>query len=132
MERAGGRWLRYALLATTLTALVVAGGWIGFDDPARRGVNLAAAIALPLQLVLFALLVVQKTGSIGFLVVWVGSTLLRILAIGAAALLVQARDDLDPMATLLTLAGLLFVLLLLELRELRITKTSLNEDTEGR
>ncbi|TVP56078.1 MAG: hypothetical protein EA351_08915 [Gemmatimonadales bacterium] len=123
-------WVRYAIPASGLTALVVAVGWLTLGADAQRGVFLAAGIALPLQLAIFALLRAQRTGSMGFLAVWVGSTLLRLMAVGGLAWWVVGRQDVDPMWALLTLAGLLFVLLMLELVELRHTGIGLNEGSD--
>lgn len=114
------RWLRYALMAAGVCGFAVLAGWLALDGPGFNGVRMAVLFALPLQLIVFGILVVQRTGSTGFLAVWVGSTLLRMLSIGLMAWVVVRRDDTDPLAALLTLAGLLFVLLLLELRELRV------------
>jgi len=121
------RWVRYALQAVGVTGFALLAGWMLLEGPGWNGVILAVLVALPLQLVVFGLLVVQRTGSMGFLAVWVGSTLLRMLAIGLVAWIVVRRDDTDPLAALLTLAILLFVLLLLELRELRVTGAGLKQ-----
>lgn len=126
------RWLRYALMAAGASVIALLLGWMALDDPGFNGVLLAVLVALPLQLGVFGVLVVQTTGSTGFLAAWVGSTLLRMLAIGLVAWVVVRRDDTDPLAALLTLAGLLFVLLLLELRELRVTGTGLKQGSKRR
>ena len=123
-------WVRYAVLATGVTALAVLAGSMAPEAAARRGVFVAAGVALPLQLAIFALLGAQRTGSAGFMAVWVGSTLLRLLAIGGLAWWVVRREDVDPMWALLSLAGLLFVLLMLELVELRHTGIGSNEGSD--
>lgn len=113
------RWFRYAGVAAGLTAIVVAGGWPWLDPAARRGLVLAAGIALPLQLALFAGLVTRRTGSPGFLGMWLAGTLIRLLALGGAAVVVTGREGVDPLTALVGLAGLLFALLLLETWALR-------------
>jgi len=79
-----------------------------------KGVVTAVAVALPVQITLFALLVRYRDHHTGFLGAWVGGMLGRLALVGLMAFAVVWRDDLSPAATLLTLAGLLFGLLLLE------------------
>ncbi len=124
------RWLRYGAVAVGLVALTVAAGWGLLDEAGRHGVVLAGGVALAVQLAAFAILVVQETGSPGFLAAWVGSTFLRLVAVVAVALWVAGRDELDTLVTLLTLVGLLFVLLLLEPWALREAPTDRSNGTE--
>jgi hypothetical protein len=123
-------WLRYAGVAALLTAGVVAATWTWLDPSGRRGILLAAGTALPLQLVLFGLLLGRRAGTPGFLAAWAGGTVLRLLAVGGVGWVVWARDDVDPLSALVGLAGLLFVLLLLEPWGLRAPKTGSTRGSE--
>lgn len=126
------RWARYAALAFAVTAVAVLAGRIGLDAEGQAGVNAAAAVALPLQLLVFGLLSVQRTGTAAFAAVWAGGSMLRLLAVGGLAWWVARQEDVDPLWALLALAGMLFVLLLLELVELRHTGIGSNEGMERR
>lgn len=108
------RWIRYAALATLVVLGAVGAGWLPASPEGRRGLLVAGGIALPLQLGAFAILVVQRTGSPGFLAAWVGSTLVRFGVVAGAAFWVAGMEGVDTLVALLTLVGLLFVLLLLE------------------
>lgn len=112
------RWLRYAVTAVGVTGAALGAGWPLLDDEAMRGLVLAAAIALPLQLAVFGGLVAQHRaggpGSPGFLGMWVGGTLLRLAVVAGAAFWIAGMEEVDLLTALLGLVGLLFVLLLLE------------------
>jgi hypothetical protein len=109
------RLLLYAGLALGVCAGVLGGGWVLFPaEEARRGLVVAVAVALPLQLAAFGLLLTREPGSLGLLGVWAASALVRFAAVGGVALWVTTTEGVDPMITLLALAGLLFILLLLE------------------
>lgn len=107
-------WLRYAGMATGITALVVGVGWPLLGDEGRRGLLVAGGIALPLQLAAFGVFVRQAAGSPGFLATWIGGTLLRFAVVGGAAFWIAGLEGVNLVVALLTLVGLLFVLLLLE------------------
>ncbi len=109
------RWLLYSAVAAGVSALVLGGGWILFpSEDARGGLVVAVAVALPLQLAAFGLLLTPRPGSMGLLGVWAASAMARFLAVGAVAFWVITTERVDPTTTLLALAGLLFILLLLE------------------
>jgi hypothetical protein len=108
------RWLWYAVLSAGFTAVATLAAWPFLDLAGRRGVMFAVALALPLQLALFGGLIAQPSGSPGFLAVKVGGTLLRLAVVGIATLVVAGNESIDTLTALLALAGLLFVLLLLE------------------
>ena len=124
------RWLRYSAVAGGVVVLTVAVGWGLLDEAGRHGIVLAGGVALAVQVAAFALLVVQETGSPGFLGAWVASTFLRVAAVVAVALWVAGREELDTLVTLLTLVGLLFVLLILEPWALREAPTDRSNGTE--
>lgn len=108
-------WVRYAAPALILTLVVVGVGWPWLDAPGRRGLLLAAGTALPLQLVLFGILLAQQGRGTRFLAAWAGGSLLRMGAVGVVAGVVWVREDVSPLSALLTLVGLLVGLLVLEL-----------------
>jgi hypothetical protein len=95
-----------ALVAGVVTQLVAP------DD--ARGVWIAAAIACGLQLVSFPLLVMARAHANLFLAGWVGGMLLRFGALAVVAIWITRSGALPPAATLLSLAGFLFLLVLLE------------------
>lgn len=88
--------------------------WPWVDPSARRGLLLAALVAYPVQVCAFALLVRWRDRMNRFLAAWVGGTLVRMGLILAVALVLLRVPDTEPLATLLSLAGFLFGLLLLE------------------
>jgi hypothetical protein len=99
------------LLCVALITLV----FMPFLDPAgRRGLVIAALIALPIQILTFSAMLSFRSDWNRFLVVWVGGTLLRMIVIALAAF-VAIRLDLEGLAPmLLALAGFFFGLLLIE------------------
>lgn len=107
--------LRYALAASGLVAVVVAAAWMALDPRGRFGVLMAAAVALPVQVAAFALLVRgRERGTEAFLGAWVAGTLVRMGIVLGAGLLLLRVTALAPAPTLLSLAGFFFGLLLLE------------------
>jgi hypothetical protein len=75
---------------------------------------LAAAVALPVQIVAFSALVRFRKRFTGFLAVWAGGILVR-MAIVISVSIVALRVRMDgAVAALLALAGFFFLLLLLE------------------
>jgi len=99
------------LIGVALITLV----FMPFLDPAgRRGLVIAALIALPIQVTAFSAMLSFRSDWNRFLAVWVGGTLLRMGVIGLAAF-VAIRLDLEGLAPmLLALAGFFFGLLLIE------------------
>jgi len=97
-----------------IVALVVLALWPFLDPTGRRGVLMAAAIAVPIQIAVFAALLRFRGQMNGFLAVWAGGTLLRMAVVGLVAFLAirSGTDGTVPM--LLALAGFFFALLLLE------------------
>ena len=94
--------------------LVIAGFWPWVSPSARAGILAAAAVAYPVQLVAFFLLVRHWGKRKNFLLVWVGGTVVRMGVILLAALSVALTESLPPAPTLVALAGFFFGLLLLE------------------
>jgi uncharacterized membrane protein len=84
------------------------------DARGRAGVLLAAAIAFPVQVVAFGLLVRFRGHVNGFLAVWAGSTAARMLVVGVVAFFLVGAERVAPIPTLLALAGFFFGLILVE------------------
>jgi hypothetical protein len=109
-----GAWLPYAGLALALAVLIGGVTW-GFAPPdAARAVWVGTGVAFVAQLVAFALLVHCRGRANLFIAGWLGGMLLRFGALGAVAVWVTRSGALAPPATLLSLVGFLFLLLLLE------------------
>lgn len=107
-------WVRYAVLAGAVTGVLLGPVWLFSGEEARRGLLVAGAIALPMQLVVFAGLLTQKSGTPGFLAAWGAGTLLRFAVVGGAVFWIAGMEGVDVVVALLALVGLLFVLLMLE------------------
>jgi hypothetical protein len=106
--------LKYLAWGAGGVAAVILVLWPVLDPTGRRGLLIAAAIALPVQILAFAGLVLVRGRLNGFLAVWVGGTLLRVSVIAVTAF-VAIRSGTEGLAPLLLgLAGFFFGLLLLE------------------
>ncbi len=105
---------RYGATGLLLLVVVVAALWPFLDAGGRYGVALAAAVAYPIQVLAFWLLIRDREKMNRFLAVWAGSTLVRMGVIVVTALLVMRIDAIAPVPTLLALGGFFFGLLLLE------------------
>jgi len=105
---------RYALTGTGVIAAGLCVLWPLLDAASREGVALAAAIALPLQVGAFALLLRFRGEANRFLVAWVGGTVLRMGTVAVVAVVVIRSGREGAVPTLLALAGFLFTLLVLE------------------
>ena len=105
---------RYGATGLLLLLVVVAGLWPFLDTGGRYGVALAAAVAYPIQLLAFWLLIRYREKMNRFLAVWAGGTLVRMGVIVIAAFAVMRIDAIAPVPTLLALGGFFFGLLLLE------------------
>lgn len=104
----------YAGAGIVLVGTIVLALWPFLDGADRLGIVTAAAVAYPVQILAFLLLVRHRHEMKRFLVVWIGGTALRMALVGAVALLVIRGGGPPPLSTLLALAGFFFVLLLLE------------------
>ena len=107
-------WTGYTALTLFVLAVTVGLLWPLLSPPGRTGVLVAAAVAWPVQVVAFGLLLRMRDRLHGFLAIWAGGTLVRLGLVGAAAVVVARRPELPPAPTLLALAGFFFVMLLLE------------------
>ena len=112
-------WLRYLGIAGLVAALVAMGAVLFLEGGRERGLLWAAGMALAVQVGAFGLLLRYRGRPQGFLAAWLGGTMARLLGLGGMAVIVVRRDDIDPLWALLGIAGLFFVLHLLEPLALR-------------
>ena len=97
-------------LVTVVTLLLVP-----FLDPAgRRGVVIAAAIAVPVQVGAFSAMLHFRSHWNSFLAVWAGGTVLRMAVVAFVAFIAIRTSAEGAVPMLLALAGFFFALLLLE------------------
>jgi hypothetical protein len=88
--------------------------WPFLEPAARRGVLVAAAVAIPVQLTAFAVLFRFRGRMPGFMAAWAGGMAVRALAVLAVAFVVIRSGAEGAVPMLLALAGFFFALLLLE------------------
>lgn len=105
---------RYGVTGLLLVLIVVTGLWPFLDADGRRGIALAAAVAYPIQLLAFWLLIRYRQETNRFLAVWAGGTLVRMGVIIVVGLWATRLESVAPVPMLLALGGFFFVLLLLE------------------
>ena len=106
--------LRYASVGSAGVALVTLALWPFLEADGRRGVLVAAAIALSVQIAAFWLLLRFREDVRGFLAVWAGGTLVRMAVIVGVAVLAIRNELPGTIPMLFALAGFFFGLLLLE------------------
>jgi hypothetical protein len=113
-------WFAYAAGSVALLAgLAGVVGWL-VGSGRSDGVWVAAAVALAVQVPAFGALVSARRRGRDFLVSWAAGMALRFAAIAGAAYWVTRRTSLDGAATLLSLVGFVFLLVLLEPAFLRL------------
>jgi hypothetical protein len=107
-------WLKYSATGVGVVGVGVGVLWPFLDPAARTGVLIAAGVALSVQMASFGALVHFRGRSTGFLVAWAGGMAVRMMAVAlvAAGVVMSGMDG--GVATLLSLAGFFFGLLLLE------------------
>ena len=106
--------VRYGAASAALIGALTLVAWPFLEPAGRAGVHIAAAVALPIQVGSFALLRRFRDHVKRFLAVWVGSTLVRMAALGAVAVLLVRSDGADPLPALVALATFFVALLFLE------------------
>lgn len=106
--------LKYALSGVSVITVMLLGVWPFLDPAGRNGVLVAAAIALPVQIVAFAALNHYRGQLSGFLAAWVGGTFVRMVVVAVVAVVVIRSGTEGAVPMLLALAGFFFGLLLLE------------------
>ena len=120
--------VKYAVTSVVAIATIVAGLWPFLEPAGRNGVLVAAAVALPVQVIAFWALNRSRTELNGFLAAWIGGTLVRMAVIAVVAILVIRSGTEGAVPMLLALAGFFFGLLLLEPVYFRV---GLNETVEA-
>ena len=105
---------RYAKVGTAVVGGVVLLTWPFLNSESWRGVLIAALVALPVQVISFALLQRYRHELKRFIIAWVGSTVVRIGVIGIVALVAFRSGMAGGVSMLLALATFFFGLLLLE------------------
>ena len=106
--------VRYAVTSMVLVG-IAAGALSRFlDGPGRAGVLLAAGIACSVQLVAFALLERARRRAEGFFFWWGVGIALRISVVIVVGIASAAWGAPRPAPLLLSLAGFLFLLVLIE------------------
>jgi hypothetical protein len=105
---------KYGATAVALIGFLTLGLWPFLEPAGRRGVLVAAAVALPVQIVAFAVLVRYRGHVKGFMGAWAGGMALRAVTLAVVAVLVIRSGTESAIPLLLSLAGFFFALLLLE------------------
>ena len=106
--------LKYGTAGVLLVGAITLALWPFLGDTSRTGVLTAGLIALPVQLVAFAVLVRYRGRTSGFMAAWAGGMALRAAAVVTTAVVVVRSGTPSAIALLLALAGFFFALLLLE------------------
>jgi hypothetical protein len=106
--------LRYGAAAVAVIGVLTLVLWPFLEAPDRLGVLVAAAVAVPVQVLAFAVLVRYRGEVRGFLAAWAGGVALRVAVVLLTALLLIRSGTQSAVPTLLALAGFFFALLLLE------------------
>ena len=106
---------RYTVVASLVVVLSLLIAAPFLDASGRLGLVIAAAVTLPLQVGLFALLVGTRDDSMRFMASWGAGVLGRMLVVGFVGLSIRAFETtVDPAVTVLSTVGLFFIFLLLE------------------
>ena len=105
---------RYALTGLLMIAVAVAALFPFLDDQGRSGVLLAAAIAYPVQVAAFGLLLRSRGDPSRFFVWWGTGVAVRVGVVIVVGIVALRIESLGAEALLLSLAGFFFVLLLME------------------
>ena len=106
--------VKYGATAVALIGVLTLSLWPFLEPAAREGVLTAAAVAVPIQIVAFALLVRHRGQLKSFVAAWAGGMALRALTLLVVAFLVIRSGAESAVPMLLSLAGFFFALLLLE------------------
>jgi len=108
-------FLHYTALALILVVLATVGIGALLDPASRSSLRWAAVVAIPVQLVAFAALLMLRDRGNAFLLAFLGGGAARLAVLGVAGLLAtQTETSLEAAPLLLGLAGFFFALLLLE------------------
>ena len=105
---------RYALTGLLMIAVAVAALFPFLDAQGRSGVLLAAAIAYPVQVAAFGLLLRSRGDPSRFFVWWGTGVAVRVGVVIVVGIVALRIESLGAEALLLSLAGFFFGLLLIE------------------
>lgn len=105
---------RYAAVGIVGIGVVVAVLWPFLDEASRLGVLAAAAIAYPVQVIAFGMLLRARREPTSFMLWWGVGILIRIGVVVVVGIVVSTTTVLAPAATLLGVAGFFFGMLLME------------------
>jgi hypothetical protein len=106
--------VRYALAGLVMVAIALAALFPFLNDEGRRGVMLAAAVAYPVQVVAFGLMLRARGEPARFFVWWGAGVAFRIGIVIIIGLVALRLESLGVEALLLSLAGFFFGLLMIE------------------
>ena len=104
----------YSITAAVILLVAVGALWSFVDDAGRASLLVAAAIALPVQVGTFALLLRSSVETAQFMMWWGVGVLGRMLVVVGVGLSLESLSSLDPTVLLLSLCFFFFTLLLLE------------------
>jgi hypothetical protein len=105
---------KFGASAVALIGVLTLGLWPFLEPAGRQGVLTAAAVAVPIQIAAFAVLVRQRGQPRGFMAAWAGGMALRALTLLAVAFVVIRSGTESAVPMLLSLAGFFFALIMLE------------------
>lgn len=105
---------RYGLTSGGAVGLVAVLAALLLDRRGGLGVAVAGAVALPVQVGLFALMARTRPGTNGFLAAWVGGMLARVVVLAVVAVVFVGSGRLPGPATLLGMVGFFFGMVLME------------------
>lgn len=105
---------RYTLAAVLVVAVLGGALWPFLDATGRTSLLVAVAIALPVQLGTFLLVIPSVGDQTRFLVRWGIGVLVRMGVVGALGLMLPRLEAFNEGVLLLSVCGLFFFLLLLE------------------
>jgi hypothetical protein len=105
---------RYAVSAAALLAVLTLALLPFLEGGDRVAVAASAAVALVVQVIAFAILIPHRGKVTGFMGAWLGGMALRAIAVVGVAFVVIRSGSESAVAALISLAGFLFVLVLLE------------------
>lgn len=105
---------RYALIGLLMIAVAVVALFPFLDDGGRTGILVAAAVAYPVQVVAFGLLLRVRGDPSRFFVWWGAGVAVRVGVVIIIGLVALRIESLGAEVLLLSVAGFFFGLLLIE------------------
>ena len=105
---------RYSIAGFLLVLVATLGMWPFMGPAGHRSLLLAAAVALPVQVGAFALLVRAGAHPTRFLLWWAVGVLARMAIVISVGLAITNLEGIEPSVLLLSIAGFFFALLLME------------------